>query len=77
MLRRSSDLSLTRLTGYNSRKINRTELTNMPGSAHNELWPELPYEAWKDTRDTLHLFRDRDDHEARKVARRRRYRRSE
>lgn len=21
-----------------------------------ERWPELPYEAWKDTRDTLHLF---------------------
>jgi hypothetical protein len=28
----------------------------MPGSAHNELWPELPYEAWKDTRETLHLW---------------------
>ena len=28
----------------------------MPGSAHHELWPELPYEAWKDTRDTLHLW---------------------
>jgi hypothetical protein len=56
MLRQSSDLSLTRLTGYNPRKTNRTELTNMPGSAHNELWPELPYEAWKDTRETLHLW---------------------
>ena len=22
----------------------------------NEAWPELPYEAWKDTRDTLHLW---------------------
>ena len=28
----------------------------MPGSAHNDLWPELPYEAWKDTRETLHLW---------------------
>ena len=28
----------------------------MPGSAHNELWPELPYEGWKDTRETLHLW---------------------
>ena len=28
----------------------------MPGSAHNKLWPELPYEAWKDTRETLHLW---------------------
>jgi hypothetical protein len=28
----------------------------MPGSAHNKLWPELPYEAWKDTRDSLHLW---------------------
>ena len=56
MLRQSSDLSLTRLTGYNPRKIDRRELTNMPGSAHNELWPELPYEAWKDTRETLHLW---------------------
>ena len=28
----------------------------MPGSAHNELWPELPYDAWKDTRETLHLW---------------------
>jgi hypothetical protein len=28
----------------------------MPGSAQNELWPELPYEAWKDTRETLHLW---------------------
>ena len=37
-------------------KINRTELTNMPSSAHIELWPELPYEAWKDTSETLHLW---------------------
>jgi|SRR6266516_158394 len=21
-----------------------------------ELWPSLPYEAWKDTRDTLHMW---------------------
>ena len=28
----------------------------MPGSAHHELWPELPYEAWKDTSETLHLW---------------------
>ncbi len=28
----------------------------MPGSAHNVLWPELPYEAWKDTSETLHLW---------------------
>ena len=24
--------------------------------AHNERWPELPYAAWQDTRDTLHLW---------------------
>ena len=28
----------------------------MPGSAHNDLWPELPYEGWKDTSETLHLW---------------------
>ncbi|HEX5509402.1 MAG TPA: DUF5996 family protein, partial [Pseudolabrys sp.] len=26
----------------------------MPSST--ERWPELPYAAWKDTRDTLHLW---------------------
>ena len=24
--------------------------------APNDRWPELPYAAWKDTRDTLHLW---------------------
>src|ERR1041384_2821847 len=24
--------------------------------AQNDRWPELPYAAWKDTRDTLHLW---------------------
>ena len=28
----------------------------MPSSAYNELWPELPYQAWKDTCQTLHLW---------------------
>jgi Family of unknown function (DUF5996) len=28
----------------------------MPNSKGKEAWPELPYEAWKDTRDTLHLW---------------------
>ena len=25
-------------------------------SSKTERWPELPYAAWKDTRDTLHLW---------------------
>jgi hypothetical protein len=28
----------------------------MPNQTLLEAWPELPYEAWKDTRDTLHLW---------------------
>jgi Family of unknown function (DUF5996) len=28
----------------------------MPPSANTQRWPELPYAAWKDTRDTLHLW---------------------
>jgi hypothetical protein len=28
----------------------------MTKPSHKDLWPELPYKAWKDTRDTLHLW---------------------
>jgi hypothetical protein len=28
----------------------------MPNRNNNEAWPGLPYEAWKETRDTLHLW---------------------
>jgi hypothetical protein len=28
----------------------------MPNPTQMEAWPELPYAAWKDTRDTLHLW---------------------